>query len=977
MLSIKLLIVLLFVYVLYLTSRISDIEKKIKELKNKKTDFKEQTANKQILPEKPRAAAPVAVVDLQKENSVNAEQKQPEKIQTEKISDLPKKETPKTEHISISETSRHEEPEKSAINWEIFTGVKLFAWVGGFAAFLGIVFFTKYAIDNMFISPAMRVNAGFLAGIALICAGVLTKSEKLKTTGNALSAIGIVFIYVCAFAAGNIYHMFGFISTFIIMVTASAAAFAIAVGKNAKYIAVLAGIGGYLTPVLLSTGSGMIVPLAVYMAVITVTIMVIAVKKDWGFLVCLAAAGVYIILYKLRLERINGFMFDRVHEATAVYAAFCALFTAFAAFCIKKCSFKSAFYRIVPFIYNLLSFIFVFSLFSQTAYLPLALLCIINLCLFVIKINDNKYFGNWYAFASSVSFTVLLFWTIIKLNQNSLYIALAACFVFFLLNSVLPFFNAYKKKIKFSQSYGIFAALLLFVLAVCTIKVHFVYLIFWAVAMIAAFSALAYAEMINDKFTGFLGVFAIFTTIFAWLVSTRFSSFDEISFAGITVGFALGVFTLAAVLKKKGAQAAKFLGIEFIHEPSQPLYCAYNVFFISTFVLFLAAIIKSKPAVADVFIVSGLAVTLFIIFLSVINESKNFIGFMFAAVSMFIMQFFWQTFYYTPEVHKIVCLLYFIVFIFFFSVVFLLKKQIINRKMPWAVSSFMGILQCFLIYLVSKQNPALVSYLGAIPAIFAVIYGFAVLYILRLGKMEDKFQKSRVGFFASSLLFFVTLIFPMQFKTQWLILGWAMEAAALIWLFKIIHYKPLKYWGFWIFAAIFAYLFVPQVSLFEVTSGSLLNRYLYTYSIVIVSIFSGALLWTADKQNNEINIRKVLFTMSAILLFTLLNIEIAAFFATGKHIHFSLSNSFAQDMSYTLCWGLFAIGMFVLGIIKKVKAARISGLALLSVATFKLFMHDLWSLGQLYRIGSLFGLAAMLIIVSFLYQKYIGRVEDK
>src|SRR5436853_623314 len=54
------------------------------------------------------------------------------------------------------------------ITWESFVGVRLFAWVGGLAFFLGVVFFVKYSFDNNLISPRIRIVAGGLVGLALI-----------------------------------------------------------------------------------------------------------------------------------------------------------------------------------------------------------------------------------------------------------------------------------------------------------------------------------------------------------------------------------------------------------------------------------------------------------------------------------------------------------------------------------------------------------------------------------------------------------------------------------------------------------------------------------------------------------------------------------------------------------------------------------------------------------------------------------------
>lgn len=965
----------LALYVWYLASKVSDLEKTIKDLKEstgenaeqkdkiiKAEIYSEKEASK---PEAEQSGAPnIPVAAKINETAIKTSLQMPPDE-----ADVPQS---KTVPSDASQEPKKDKTSK-AVNWELFTGVKLFAWIGGFAAFLGIIFLTKFAIDNNMISPLIRVLFGFGAGIALVCAGVLTKSEKLKTTGNVLSAIGIVFVYVSAFAAGSFYNIFSLLTTFAVMIAASAGAFIISVRKNAKYIAVLAAIGGYLTPILLSSGSGAIVSLSAYMAVLTVTIMMISVKKEWKFLIWLSAAGVYLILSALC---VNDFVDLRKYDMAAIFSGFCLLFTSFALVVSKKYKFTKKAYVLAPFLFNIFSMFFVFMFFETGSFLPPALLCIINACLLFIFMND-KYFKNGYVFASGISFIILFIWTVFYLKQPLLWTALGTYFIFFLLNAVLPLLDSFRKKETPSQWYGFLSAAFLFVMAVCAIKASFVYFSFWILIALIAFFALAFSEITKNVFTGLFSVFGIFANIFVWLLSTRSYAFSEINFAVVACGFGLCIFLLAVALKKKGAVLARSFNVDFQENASQPLFSVYNIFFISVFFLLSCAIIKVKPDLPDIFIVSGLIVSLFIIILSVINASKNFTGIFAALISMFLMQLLWQSFYYTSGVFAIVFMWYFIVFVFFFGAVFLLEKRLRNTKMPWLVAAVAGVLQCCLMYFAACDNPAVSPYLGAIPAFFAVIYGLATLCILRMGDMKDEFQKSRVGIFAAASLFFVTLIFPMQFQTQWLIVAWAIEAAALIGLFKLVPYKPLKYWGFWLSIIVFLKIVIPDTTLFTVTAGSIFNWYLYMYSIVIVSLISGALLWLPKGEKYAgINNKNVLSFMAVILLFVLLNTEIAAFFATGKYMHFSFDNSLAQDMAYTLCWGLFAVGMFVFGIMKKIKAVRISGLVLLLVAAFKLFMHDLWNLGQLYRIGSFFGLAAMLILVSYLYQKYIGRVND-
>jgi uncharacterized membrane protein len=81
-------------------------------------------------------------------------------------------------------------------------------------------------------------------------------------------------------------------------------------------------------------------------------------------------------------------------------------------------------------------------------------------------------------------------------------------------------------------------------------------------------------------------------------------------------------------------------------------------------------------------------------------------------------------------------------------------------------------------------------------------------------------------------------------------------------------------------------------------------------------------------------------------------------------------------MTYSLAWGVFAFVVLLVGIFRKVRGVRYAGLGLLVVTLLKLFLHDLWSLGGLYRIGSLLGLAVVLIPVSFLYQRFLSSKAE-
>ena len=56
---------------------------------------------------------------------------------------------------------------------------------------------------------------------------------------------------------------------------------------------------------------------------------------------------------------------------------------------------------------------------------------------------------------------------------------------------------------------------------------------------------------------------------------------------------------------------------------------------------------------------------------------------------------------------------------------------------------------------------------------------------------------------------------------------------------------------------------------------------------------------------------------------------------------------------------------------QKTKWVRYAGLALLLITLAKLFLHDFANLGPLYRIGAFLGVAIILIVASFVYQRFL------
>src|SRR5216110_2797420 len=184
-------------------------------------------------------------------------------------------------------------PVKPPIDWEQFMGAKLFAWIGGLALFLGVVFFVKYSFEHNLIPPELRVAIGFVVGVGLLIGGLLLKRKENAVTAQTLCATGILVLYAVTFACRSYYHFsfFGLIPTFILMTLITAVAFLLAVRMDAIAVAILGMAGGFLTPILLSTGQDNPLGLFGYIALLDVGLLLVARRKQWSPLPILGAIG--------------------------------------------------------------------------------------------------------------------------------------------------------------------------------------------------------------------------------------------------------------------------------------------------------------------------------------------------------------------------------------------------------------------------------------------------------------------------------------------------------------------------------------------------------------------------------------------------------------------------------------------------------------------------------------------------------------
>jgi uncharacterized membrane protein len=270
--------------------------------------------------------------------------------------------------------------------------------------------------------------------------------------------------------------------------------------------------------------------------------------------------------------------------------------------------------------------------------------------------------------------------------------------------------------------------------------------------------------------------------------------------------------------------------------------------------------------------------------------------------------------------------------------------------------------------------------IGILPVCQALLMALLLANLLRLEAPGSR-QTGRLALVAGAALAFITIAIPLQLEREWITIGWALEGAALAWLYRRLPHRGLLLASTALLAAVFVRLALNPAVLVYQPRGAyrIWNWYLYTYFVCAAGLLAAGRLFqgTDDALVRGAprlpRARSLVASGGTVLLFLLLNIEIADFFSTGPSITFNLDATLAQDMTYTLGWGVFAVALLVAGIVIHSRPARFAALALLVVTVLKGFLHDLARLSALYRVASFVGLAICLALVAVVLQRFVLR----
>ena len=141
---------------------------------------------------------------------------------------------------------------------------------------------------------------------------------------------------------------------------------------------------------------------------------------------------------------------------------------------------------------------------------------------------------------------------------------------------------------------------------------------------------------------------------------------------------------------------------------------------------------------------------------------------------------------------------------------------------------------------------------------------------------------------------------------------------------------------------------------------------------VMIALASG--LWRTAQATVAALVRAGLWTVAGAMVLFGFTAEIGRYFDL-KTLSPQEAN-LSAGLAVSAWWLVFAAALVLVGFKRSLKPVRLAGLAVAGLAVVKVLLFDLSSLDALYRVGSVFILGLVFLLLAYLYHRQ-GRGEPR
>lgn len=869
-------------------------------------------------------------------------------------------------------------PAAPPIQWERWIGVRGAAALGASILVLAGIYFFEYSIEHGYITPAVRMVAGTLVGLGCVLASELWLRRTHEILANWLAGAGIGILYVAFWAGQALYGLYPSWAAGLLMVAVTGACVTLAVRRDARAIAVLGLLGGFVTPLALSTGSDRPIPLFGYVLLLDGAMLWVAYRKRWAWmaLLCLVATALYQNAWLLaRLDE------PRMLLGVILVVAFAVVFAALPR--ERRDADESPLWKLTR---------------SAGVVLPL---------LFTIPLAARQDLGDtfWPTAAQLLVLTVGACWVGMR-HRSALLPSGAALLVTGAL-------------VGWTLAHSLSSAREIWQVALLSVALGAVFHGFAELDRVLA------ARRGDDTGIGavpaILAVLSMLTVVglgapaslgagpWPWLVfglaltamGLRLGSMPGRAMVQLGVGalsaLGLGMTLVVGVGQPSMPPAGLMLGLLVVAavlvqlagvfpRASEPRRFGDHA--ATIFALTLAGLVPITLEEHLVPVWAFYGATLLLAVLGLLGAARR-------GASLWLLpallvaaggHALWVARRASGPFEPLELAALFCAVVVLSAWPVLAPRS--TRESPWAwrAAAMVGPL-----YFLALRHVYLdvlgPQTIGLLAIALGLVSVAAATAARARGPEGSAARRVALVWLTTSAAGFVTLAIPLQLDREWITIGWALEALVLTVLWRRFDHAGLKYLAFALAGVVSLRLVANPYLLDYYGRGSLriLNWLSYTYLVPFAALLG---MWAALRGPELERLRpwersfypkqhamlaNTAAAAAILVLFAWVNLTIVDWFATGPELTIPRERLPARDLSISMAWALFALGLLALGVLRTSMALRITSLALVVVTIGKVFLYDLAHLQDLYRVGALVGLALSLIGISLAYQRFVFR----
>jgi uncharacterized membrane protein len=861
----------------------------------------------------------------------------------------------------------------ASIEWERWIGMRGAALLGAvFLALAGILLF-QYSIQKNLITPEMRIGMGLFAGVAGLIGAEILRKKTYTLTANGLAAGSVVVLYASFWAGHAVLHLYALKVAFVAMAVVTALCCALSSRNRSQLIAVLGLLGGFATPLVLMSSLDNPVGLFGYILLLDLGFVFIGRRRGWSSMGLVGIVGTALIQVVWM-----GRSFDAEHLTfgLAVLGIFAVLFAVGGSGEIRqrrRWFLSQASGVLMPFLF---AAYFATRVEIGPYLLPLAgLAALLSLA------------ACWVARKESASW--------LPLGAASGTVALVMVWLF----STQPALDGPRAPLLVGVTLGLALLFHVFVeLEKEKARNGFV-----------AAAAFANGGMLLALI--FAGVFAVGTGVWPWiagfvailLINVRLTSKGGVAALQLAggLGLALGLSSMHAARATDGSfpsvegyfavllSGCLLLGVlAAARRTASGKRWAWISAAVYTYPVIPLLGLTPRMFDAGPLLVLGSVglLGLFAVFASSRVRSSLLFGVALVVTAVFQMNWVGDHFGIVENADQLfgTLLLLLATATGFLFAPALLRKAFLSTQHGLQWVSRLATVGVWWWY-----APAQALYerhfgdeaMGVLPLLFAVPVALAAFVLMLRDGEERALQTSRAWYLATAMGF-ACLALPLQLDEKAVLVALSLFGlgAAVLWRWR--RYNPLLFPSVISTTLSTALLLVTAMAprAFRASDALFVNWISYAYLVpAAATLVTTWLLVSAPEDLVETfakrfkGVRAIAGFAAVALVFAWISLTIFNAWETGEWVVVTFRRLQTRDLILSISWAVYALGLLGLGMGRRIGALRWLSLGLLLVTIGKVFLFDLGNLEGLHRVGSMFGLAVSLLLVSFLYQRFVFR----